>query len=173
MGESHQIRCYDYVNRGYDEVRQALSANVQELFRAATKSAASRAELVASELRVDVGGIQVSASVEIQVSELEDHASRGRTPTSSSLDLSWAATRSRRLFPAMHATLWIYPITARETQLDFRGEYEPPLGILGDALNAMVGHRIAEACVHRFVSDIAEHLRSLLPHDASDPTRKA
>ena len=66
------------------------------------------------------------------------------------------------LFPLMKADLSIYPITATETQLDFKGLYEPPLGPLGKAVNAMVGHRIAEVSVHRFVSDVAEYLRKTL-----------
>jgi hypothetical protein len=67
-----------------------------------------------------------------------------------------------RLFPFMRAELAIYPLTSTETQLDFRGVYEPPLGALGKAVNAVIGHRIAEASVHRFVSDIAEYLRQTL-----------
>ena len=67
-----------------------------------------------------------------------------------------------RLFPIMKADLSIYPLTATETQLDFKGVYEPPLGPLGKAVNAMVGHRIAEVSVHRFVSDVAEYLRKTL-----------
>ena len=67
-----------------------------------------------------------------------------------------------RLFPLVKANLSIYPLTATETQLDFKGLYEPPLGPLGKALNAMVGHRIAEVSVHRFVSDVARYLRETL-----------
>ena len=78
------------------------------------------------------------------------------------LHLEWEAARLPRLFPLMKADLSIYPITATETQLDFNGLYEPPLGPLGKALNAMVGHRIAEVSVHRFVSDLAGYLRKTL-----------
>ena len=66
------------------------------------------------------------------------------------------------LFPLMKADLSIYPITATETQLDFDGFYKPPLGPLGKAMNAMVGHRLAETCIHRFVSHLAEYLRKSL-----------
>jgi hypothetical protein len=66
------------------------------------------------------------------------------------------------LFPLMKADIAVYPLTSTETQLDFWGVYEPPLGPLGKALNAVAGHRIAEASVHRFVSDIARHLRQVL-----------
>lgn len=62
----------------------------------------------------------------------------------------------------MRAELSIYPLTATETQLDLSGLYEPPLGILGSAIDAMVGDRIAEASVHHFVSDVAAYLRATL-----------
>jgi hypothetical protein len=62
----------------------------------------------------------------------------------------------------MKADLSIYPITATETQLDFNGLYEPPLGPLGKAVNAIIGHPIAEASVHRFVSDVGGYLRKTL-----------
>jgi hypothetical protein len=64
----------------------------------------------------------------------------------------------------MRAELSVYPLTATETQLDFAGRYEPPLGALGSAMDAMVGHRIAEASVHRFLQDVAAYLRRELGH---------
>ena len=67
-----------------------------------------------------------------------------------------------RLFPLMKAELFIYPLTATETQLDFVGLYEPPLGAVGKAVNAIVGHRLAEVSVHRFVNDVAGYLRQAL-----------
>jgi hypothetical protein len=33
---------------------------------------------------------------------------------------------------------------------------------MGKTMNAIVGHRIAEASVHRFVSDVAGYLRQAL-----------
>ena len=71
-----------------------------------------------------------------------------------------------RLFPFMKAELAIYPLTSTETQLDFSGAYEPPLGALGKAMNAVAGHRLAEASVHRFVNDVAGYLRTTLGRQA-------
>jgi hypothetical protein len=62
----------------------------------------------------------------------------------------------------MKAELSIYPLTATETQLDFRGVYEPPFGAVGKVMNAVVGHRIAEVSVHRFINDVAGYLRHTL-----------
>jgi hypothetical protein len=66
------------------------------------------------------------------------------------------------LFPFMKAELAIYPLTRTETQLDFSGLYEPPLGTVGKAVNAIIGRRIAEVSVHSFVDDVAGYLRQAL-----------
>lgn len=78
------------------------------------------------------------------------------------VSLEWEAARAPRLFPLMKAELKVYPLTATETQLDFSGTYEPPLGLVGSAADALLGHRIAEATVHRFVTDIGHFLRQEL-----------
>jgi hypothetical protein len=67
-----------------------------------------------------------------------------------------------RLFPFMRAELSIYPLTATETQLDLWGLYEPAFGAVGKAMDAVVGHRIAEVSVHRFITEVAAYLRQAL-----------
>ena len=76
--------------------------------------------------------------------------------------LEWEAAKAPRLFPEMKGTLSVYALTGTETQLDFEGTYEPPLGPLGRGIDAMIGHRVAEASIHRFVTDVAAYLRSEL-----------
>ena len=162
MSKGGEIHCYDYVNHPYEQVRAALSRDASAVFQSATKAAASRAQSIASELRIDMGGIRIEADIRVLVKnvEVKDHEVMSRPATQ--LYLEWEAARMPRLFPIMKADLSIYPITATETQLDFNGLYEPPLGPLGKAVNAIIGHRIAEASVHRFVSDVAGHLRKTL-----------
>lgn len=58
-GKGRKIRCYDYVNHPYERVRRALKKNALIVFQTATNTAASRAQSVAAELRVDFA---VSAS---------------------------------------------------------------------------------------------------------------
>ena len=151
MKGSREIRCYDYVNQPYDKVRDALGADALEIFQAATKVASSRAESVASELRVSIGGVEVGADIVISVQRVDERPDvPGETPRSC-VHLQWQAAKNPRLFPFMNAKLFLYPLTATETQLDFQGEYEPPLGVFGKAVNAVVGHRIAESSVHGFL----------------------
>ncbi len=160
MTKRREIRSYDYVNHPYERVREALKQDALSVFQSATKAAASRAQSVAAELHVDVGGIGIKADVRISVKKIEERVVNA-TP-STRLLLEWEAVTVPRLFPFMKAELFIYPLTATETQLDFAGLYEPPLGVVGKAMNALAGYRIAEASVHRFVSDVAGYLRKTL-----------
>jgi hypothetical protein len=159
---SNEIRCYDYVNHPYMKVRDALTKDAPALFRLATKAAASRAESVASELHAGMGGFSLEADIKISVKSIEEKVSEAMSVPVTKLQVEWEAAAMPRLFPLMRADISVYPLTATETQLDFLGVYEPPLGVVGKALNAIAGHRIAEASVHRFVSDVAEHLRQVL-----------
>jgi hypothetical protein len=162
MSKGREIRFYDYVNHPYERVRDALRRDSLAVFQSATKAAASRAQSVAAELHVDIGGIGVKSDIRISVKNIEEKIEPAAATTATRLHLEWEAASLPRLFPLMKAELSIYPLTATETQLDFLGFYEPPLGAVGKAVNAIAGHRIAEASVHRFVNDVAGYLRETL-----------
>jgi hypothetical protein len=162
MSTGREIRSYDYVNHPYEQVREALTQNALTVFQSATKAAASRAQSVAAELHVDFGGIGVKSDIKIFVKGIEEKVVDATSSPATRLLLEWEAATMPRLFPLMKAELSIYPLTSTETQLDFAGVYEPPFGAVGKTMNAIVGHRIAEASVHRFVSDVAGYLRQSL-----------
>lgn len=160
MSKPREIHCYDYVNHPYERVRDALSKDALTVFQAATKAAASRAQSIAAELHVDLGGIGVQADIRISVKRVEEKIVDNAMSTPvTRLRLEWEAAAMPRLFPLMKAELSVYPLTSTETQLDFLGTYEPPFGAVGKAVNAIAGHRIAEVSVHRFIRDVAEYLR--------------
>jgi len=163
MNKQRQIRCFDYVNHGYVQVRDALQADALGALSRATQTAAARAEAVAVQLHLHVAGMDVGKQVDLAIGKIsEDAAGAGRSSPVTRMPLEWKARESTRLFPLMHAELSIYPLTATETQLDLSGHYDPPLGLFGGAVDAVVGHRIAEATLHRFMSDVAEYLKRTL-----------
>jgi hypothetical protein len=161
MVQGRKIRCYDYVNHPYERVRDALKQNALIVFQTATKTAASRAQSVAAELRVDFAGIGVKTDIKIHVKNVDEKARSTSMPTTK-LTLEWEAAKMPQLFPLMKGELFVYPLTATETQLDFSGVYKPPFGTVGKTMNAIVGHRIAEVSVHRFMTDVAGYLRQAL-----------
>ena len=162
MSKEREIRCFDYVNHPYEQVREALSEDPLAVFQSATKAAASRARSIASALRVEVGGIGIETDIKISVKNIEEPVGGPMQSPTTRLHLVWEAANMAHLFPFMNAVLSVYPLTGTETQLDFRGLYQPPLGALGKAVDAVAGHRIAEVSVHRFVTDVAEYLKKTL-----------
>ena len=161
MSEPRQLHCYEYVTVDYDAVKQALVRDAPGLFQRATAAATSRAHRLATTLRVSVGALEVGADVKIIVRGVHEKVSAlGERRTE--LELAWTATSAAGLFPSMEATLAVYPISAHETQIDLDGRYRPPLGVVGNALDALVGHRLAQASVLRFVQDVAASLEAEL-----------
>jgi hypothetical protein len=163
MTKPHELHCYDYVNHPYTVVRDALRADLGGLLERATKSATRRAHELAANLKVDLGMVEIGTDVAIELLGVEEREEGpiGRTRTTF-IKLRWRATRAAALFPSMEADLMVYPLSRDETQLELHGRYTPPLGAVGSALDSLVGHRVADASVHRFVTDVATLLRDEL-----------
>jgi len=162
------VRCYDYVNQPYPRARDPLLAHPHYVFRHATAAA----EAHCATLHVRVGAIDVGTDVAIQIAVVTHDQTAFGVPATQ-LTLGWSAVTNPRLFPTMVATFSMFALTATETQLEIEGHYEPPMGKLGEAFDAVVGHRLAEASVTRFIQEVAGWLREeLAGPDKSDPQTK-
>jgi hypothetical protein len=159
MSEPRKLRVYAYVNKPYDAVRALLYAHASEVFPRATTSAVTRAGEVGAQLKVSAGGIDVGVDVRIKVGTLRDEEGpKGMSPVTR-VPITWEAVKAAALFPSMTAELSAWPLTATETQIELDGAYRPPLGAVGNALDAVVGHRVAEAALHRFLDDVVAEIR--------------
>lgn len=155
----HELHCYEFVARPFEQVREALVNDAVGLFERATQNATGRARSIVSSLKVSVGGLDVGKNVVIRVTRVHPEDAPGQAGTNAlRLDLEWKAETSSALFPSMRASLLAYPMSAQETRLDLRGTYDPPGGALGSAADRLVGHRVAEASVHRFLDEVASRL---------------
>ena len=162
MSKRRQFRSYEYVNHPYEKVREALAQDPKRVFHSATKAAASRADDLASKLEVRIAGVDVGREIDITVGVAHEATAIALRPARTVIPIEWKAAERPGLFPLLQGQLEIYPLTATETQLDFNGEYDPPLGVVGDAVDAAIGHRVAEASVQRFVADVGAYLRKAL-----------
>ncbi len=160
MAEPKEIRCYAYVNRPYERIAELLKSDAVGVFHRATTAATARAESVAAKLKITVAGFEIGKDVKVKVTSLDAtvHAPGAHVGPAVALGLRWVAASAQAFFPAMSAELRVYPLSAEETQLDLIGSYTPPGGRLGSAADAIAGHRIAEASVHRFLEEIAARL---------------
>jgi len=162
MSKRRELRCFDYVNRPYPQVAEVLSAHASTIFERATRSAAEHANDVGAELRVRIGAIEIAADIDISITEVPGARSPANQPALQ-LDLVWKSKRRPGWFPEMTGSLLAYALAPRETQIELAGNYDPPLGVLGDAIDAIALHSIAEEAVRRFVNSVAAYLRAELP----------
>jgi hypothetical protein len=72
------------------------------------------------------------------------------------IPLTWRATGAPALFPVFSGDVEVAPIGDGQTVVSIWGQYDPPLGALGDALDRFGLHRIAEASVRAFLQELAQ-----------------
>jgi len=166
MSEPTKLRCYAYLDRPYERVRELLRRQPLDLLQRATHSASARANSLAASLKVAVAGVEIGVVARTYLHRVKEDEAIAGLPPVTCLEFGWEASRTPAFFPAMRAELSVWPLTSTETQLEITGEYRPPLGVVGDALDAALGHRVAEAVVHRFLEDIVEEIRHELPDTA-------
>lgn len=150
------MHCYDYVNQPFEIVRRAVLADPQGLFRAATSSTDR------SRLHVRLGGVDLQSEIEIELGGVTENRDSFTRP-STTIALSWRGRRSPGWFPVMNAKLEIFPLSPTETQVTLSGTYKPPLGALGDTIDAAALHKLAQTSVDSFVREVATYLRRTLP----------
>jgi hypothetical protein len=92
-----------------------LRQHALTVFQSATKAAAYRAQSIAAELHVDVGGILVKTDIRISVKSVEENVLDAMSSPATRLLLEWQAATKPHLFPLMKGELSIYPLTATET----------------------------------------------------------
>jgi hypothetical protein len=159
MNSPRVLRFYGYVDRPYGAVRSLLRARAADVFQHATNTAS---ELVAR-LRSSVSGLEIGVDVRIDVAKEREEEGIAGLPPVTHLAIGWKASQHAALFPSMSAHLSISPMAFAETRVEFDGTYQPPLGVVGDLVNAAIGHQVAEATVHRFVNDVIEEIRREIP----------
>jgi hypothetical protein len=154
-----EVTHYGYVKRPFQEIRTILQRDPRKALQQATHAGATRAQDIYTELRVG-DRVRMGVDVSVSVDRIRDgQPIDGKPDTNSTfLDLTWKSASAPFLFPLMHATLSVWPVVANDTQVLIEGHYDPPLGFLGEAVDAALGHRVAQATVHHFLNDVIDYL---------------
>jgi hypothetical protein len=164
MPDGRAIESRATIELPYPRVRDVLRADALSIFHRATKVAEERSGEGVAALSVNLAGIEMTRDIIVTVRGIrEDPAAGDERPVVTSLDLEWKAADSPGFFPTMKAELRISPESSSRTEVMLVGTYKPPMGILGSAIDAVVG-RLAEASVHGFVAAVVEQI-GLEPHD--------
>ena len=155
-----------YVDRPYEAVRNLLQTRGGELLQRATMAAGDITQGLLARIRVGAAGLEVGVDVRVELTRQPSEPSVAGLPEVSHVGLSWKAARGEALFPSMRGDLSATALTFSDTRIAFEGVYTPPFGEVGRALDSLIGHRVAEAALHRFVLDVVEQIRRELPRGA-------
>ena len=74
----------------------------------------------------------------------------------------WRSDAADRLVPTLEADLQLASLDGYGCQLSLMGSYRPPMSVVGVAGDRLLGHRVAEACVRRFVLETADRLETAM-----------
>lgn len=156
---SRELNSYAYVNVPFDVASRLLAENAESVLQQATDDSAEEAASLSRTLRVNVGGFEVSKNVEVEVGEFQPTQITG-----SVVPLRWRAESGRLLFPTLVAELHVRAVSFDPpvTQVLVTGSYDPPMGVVGAGADWLLLHRLAEATIHRFTSEVASQLRQLV-----------
>lgn len=95
-----------------------------------------------------VAGVPIRKKVVVEVGAAIFAGDRTEIP------LTWRATFPRKLFPVLVGKVELAAVDPRVTRLTVSGVYQPPLGKIGEQLNEVLMHNVAE----RTVKDLAESI---------------
>ncbi len=134
-----------HINRSIEESTAALAEAAPTWFpRLNSKSRAS--------VGVKVAGVPVRKRVNVTLGQ------PARAGDWTNVLVTWKATGPEQFFPVMNGRIELIPVEKEVTRLTVSGMYEPPLGKLGQQLDAALMHNVAEGTVKDLAESIAKKL---------------
>lgn len=73
--------------------------------------------------------------------------------------IAWRAQRSDRVFPRFVGELELSQTSATTSHLTLVGGYQPPISVIGDAGDRLVGRHLADAVIRTFLERIAVRMQ--------------
>jgi hypothetical protein len=95
---------------------------------------------------------------EVNVAFLPVKGHKGERQLHDELHLAWEPA-SGGPFPTFQGKLKMHPL-GLDTELILTGEYQPPLGVVGEAFDAVIGKHISEATAQELLQALREGLEA-------------
>jgi hypothetical protein len=133
-----------------DQVERALLDSPAEWLSAIAGAAQERGD----GLLVEVGVGPLEAGFQRRVSlRLGEPV---RFPSMTSVPLTWEPVGLEGLLPRLDANIELGPLGEDRTQLAISARYQPPLGVVGHAIDRVLLHRVAEATLKDFLDRVGQ-----------------
>ena len=147
------VRSYVELNLPIADVEASLLRTPEQWIPELASSAEERGDRLLAEVGFAVSGHQVGKRVEIELGPPV------RTPGRTWLPILWHATGPKGLFPSLEGELEVAALGPGLTQLGLSARYKPPFGLIGESVDRVLLHRVAEATIHDFVERVGAALQ--------------
>jgi hypothetical protein len=137
-----------------DSVEAALLSSPEEWIPGVVEDASLHGEALLAEVGFDASRGRIQKKVELEI------GTPIRMGFSTLLPIKWRAAGLAGLFPVMEADIEIAALGHDRSQLSFNGRYRPPLSVVGQAVDRVLLHRVAEATMKDFLDRVADNLRA-------------
>jgi hypothetical protein len=148
------VLIHDFVQlpRAFDEVCALLLADPSGFFSRPASEAYEQGEQLSASLAPSVRHPRLGNRVFLDVGRPYRREDRLMLP------IQWWVPGASALFPRLEGDLELAPLGSETTQITLMGRYDPPLASLGEAMDRLLLHRVAEKSVRRFLKDVAADL---------------
>lgn len=148
------IYYFTYAHRPMENILDLFLAEPDEWVSQIFQQALEDSDLV--RVRLGVGErIRLSKEAWVQLGEPEA-LKRGVL-----IPIRIQVTGAPMLFPTLEGEIEIAAIGGELTQLTLRGNYRPPIGAIGDAIDKVLLHRVVESSIKHFVEAMAKSLEGV------------
>jgi hypothetical protein len=141
-----------------ERVRQALLGSPEWLSELAGE-AQRRGDVLLAEVGVGPLGPRLGRRVAV--------------PSMTSVPMTWEPLGMDGLFPRLDADIEVGPLGEDRTQLAISARYRPPLGVVGQAIDRVLLHRVAEATVKDFLDRVGQAIGGRLTRRLDDTTMRS
>ena len=146
-----------YARRPYAEICDEVAADPKGVIAAAADAAVRHANQLVANVDAAMAFFAPLDEVDIDVQSL-----RRKGNHHSWLYFTWTADPDRRLLPNVDAQLDLVPLVPAGpealTVLSIHGHYMPPPSMFASMEEAVLGRRIVDAAMHRFLNHLADSL---------------
>jgi hypothetical protein len=136
----------------FDDVRTVIVRTPREWLDWLAAEAREEGNRLTVHVGLEVAGKHVGGPVELEVGEPADSHHVVMLP------LRLRSRDHRRLFPTLEGSLEAAWLGRGQTYLALSLTYDPPLGLVGQAVDRALLHRVAETVAQRFLEAIANEL---------------
>jgi hypothetical protein len=142
------------------QVERALLASPSEWLQAMAGAAQERGDGLLAEVGVGPLGTRLRRRVTIRL------GTPVRFPSMTSLPLTWEPVGLEGLLPRLDANIELGSLGEDRTQLAISARYRPPPGAVGQTIDRILLHRVAEATVKDFLDRVGHAISLSQPDPA-------